>query len=97
MDAQLNEVLLFHGVGNDAAVEPIVSGGLVANLGGMLGAGVYFAESAGKSDQYVRRVPHAAGRLGARRRVAAPRKYREFVIYNGAPRYPELIVQYRRQ
>ena len=105
------------------------------NLGGMLGAGVYFAESAGRSDQYVRgagpeyqmlvyRVllgdPECVGewQRGRRREgcreagcssaVCAhprhdsliyqrPRKYREFVIYNGALCYPELIVTYRRE
>eukprot|EP00743_Colponemidia_sp_Colp-15_P009984 GILK01010955.1.p1 GENE.GILK01010955.1~~GILK01010955.1.p1 ORF type:complete len:1401 (-),score=269.56 GILK01010955.1:37-3882(-) len=57
LNGRLNEKFLFHGT--DAVVADIICehgfDERVAALGGMFGAGIYFAEQSSKSDQYVRR------------------------------------------
>ena len=61
LDAPTNEWYLFHGTSEDVA-EIIAQNGFderLANMGGLYGAGVYFAEEACKSHQYTR--PNAAG------------------------------------
>jgi hypothetical protein len=144
-----NEVLLFHGVPTPAVQRIITSQGFderVSRLNGMLGAGVYFAESASKSDQYVaaqqaagdectmllcrvalgraceagagdvqgrafanvRRAPCVNPACSRNARCAHARHgsvvcdrgggtFREFVVYDRAQCYPEVVVRYRRE
>ena len=55
LDAKSNEHLLFHGT-KPAAVSTLCNRGFderVGRLGGLFGAGCYFAENSSKSDEYV--------------------------------------------
>ena len=58
----VNEIFLYHGFKSEF-LETIMAYGLderVGSLGGLFGAGVYFADMISKSDQYV--VPNTAGK-----------------------------------
>jgi len=55
LDVTSNEYYLFHGT-NEKILELLVKDGFderVSNVGGMFGAGVYFAENSSKSNQYI--------------------------------------------
>jgi hypothetical protein len=55
LDQDINELLLFHGTPTEVKGRTIANQGLdprVGNLGGLYGAGSYFADSSCKSNQY---------------------------------------------
>ncbi|KAK3279652.1 hypothetical protein CYMTET_12473 [Cymbomonas tetramitiformis] len=67
-EAKVNEQLLFHGA-DDTTMKKIYTEGFdirVANMGGALGVGSYFAQASSYSDTYSKMSLHAAGCHGRR-------------------------------
>ncbi|GAB6027052.1 hypothetical protein CHUAL_013779 [Chamberlinius hualienensis] len=99
--SQANERMLFHG---SPFINAIVHKGFDerhAYIGGMFGAGIYFAENSSKSNQYVYGIGGGTGcplhkdRSFIGRPTVGGLSYPEYVVYRGEQAYPEYLITYQ--